>query len=79
MHVHPVGDHLAGDLVPVEQRTDGTGLAVMRRPHAVEQMGRMRGAGVDGRQRDFGGGIGVPDGDRYASPDRRLDYGDRPG
>ena len=49
MQVHAIGDHLAADLIPVKQGTDGTRLAVMQRPHAVEQVRRVSRAGVDSR------------------------------
>jgi hypothetical protein len=79
VQVHAVGDHLAGDLIPVEQGAGGARLAVMQGPHAVEQMGRVRRAGVDGGQGDVGGGVGVPDGDGDAGSRRRLDHLGRAG
>ena len=79
MQVHAVGDHLAGDLVPVEQRASRAGLAVMQRPHAVEQVGRVGHAGVDGGRGDVRGGVGVAGGSGHADPRRRLDQGGRPG
>ena len=79
MQVHAVGDHLAGDLVPVEQHASRAGLAVMQRPHAVEQVGRVGHAGVDGGRGDVRGGISVASGSGHADPRRRLDQGGRPG
>ena len=79
VQVHAVGDHLTGDLVPVEQRADRPRLAVMQRPHAVEQVRPMARAGVDGRRGDVRGGVGMADGGDDADPDCGLDQGGRPG
>ena len=78
VQVHAVGDHLAGDLVTVEQRAGRARLAVMERPHAVEQVGRVGHAGVDGGRGDVRSGVGVPDGGGHAGPRRRLDQAGRP-
>ena len=74
VQVHAVGDHLAGDFVLVEQGADGARLAVMQGPHAVEQVGRVPRARVDGGHRHVGGGVGVPHGNGDAGLRRRLDH-----
>ena len=79
MQVHAVGDHLAGDLGPVQQGTGGARLAVMQGPHGVEQVGGVSRARVDGRHGDIGGGVGVTDGDGHTGSPRRLDHRARAG
>src|SRR5205807_8323715 len=75
VQVHAVGDHLAADLVTVEQRADWPGFAVMQRAHAVEQVRGVARAGVDGRRGDVRGGVRVADGGDDPGPRRRLDQG----
>ena len=72
--MHPVGDHLHGHPRILQQGDHRTGLAVVHRPHGVEQVGADARAGVDGRPRLLVGGVGVADrGDRagvHHLPDR---------
>ena len=70
--VHAVVDHLAGD-AGNQRRPDDAGLAVVQGAHAVEQVGGLRGPGVDTGPRFGIGGVGVPDGGHGA---RVQDVGD---
>lgn len=76
MDVHAVGDQLDGDPGVFQQCQRGTGLAVMQRPHRVEQVGADRRAEVDGAAGLLVTGIGMAKGDNHSSVnqpgDRRV-------
>jgi predicted RNA polymerase sigma factor len=82
VQVRPVGDRLTGDPPVgggVEQRARRARLPVVQRAHAVEQVGRVAGTGVDGGRGDLGGRVGVADSRDHAGRHRGTDQLGRPG
>jgi len=59
--VRPVGHQFAGHRVAAEQRQHRARLAMVRRPHAVEEVGTDRRAGGHRVEGLLVGGVGVPD------------------
>ncbi|SKV04908.1 Uncharacterised protein [Mycobacteroides abscessus subsp. abscessus] len=73
MDVHPVGDQLDGHVRALQKCGDGARLAVVDRPHGIEQVG---GHGCPCRNRLLClliGGIGMPHGGHHSPPREHFD------
>jgi len=73
VQVRAVVDQLDGDPVVFEQRHDGARLAVVDRPHAVEQVGAQAGARFDAGAGHLVPGVGVADRGNGAGGDDGAD------
>ena len=72
--VHPVEDQLHDDVGPRERGAGDARVAVVERPHRVEEVRHAPHAEVEGGVRLLGRGVRVTGGDRDLAPDEPLDH-----